>query len=144
MDTDRNAEATRSWAHKYGVLGLGRNPNSVHAVGGPIGSSSTEIAAKLLGMPHLGDGGARAYRMSAHGGNHKTVEMFVLEAYEANVVLKLYEAASTPTVNVPAIKRFMLDSKPFDYSVPVNSRSRKQKRSFGHKTTSSLRTGLLG
>jgi hypothetical protein len=115
LDTARNGEAALEWVHEYGVLGLGTNPNSIHAVAGPIGSSSRQVAAERLGVPHLGHGGTRAYRMSAEGGKHETVEMFVFEAYEANVVLKLYEAASGPTVNVPAIKRFMSNRMPPDY-----------------------------
>ena len=107
MPYERNAQAALAWVHNYGVLGLGRNPTSTFAVAGNLGHSSTQIAAELLGVPHLGHGGTRAYRMSAEGGKHETVEMFVLEAYEANVVLKLYEAASARTVNVSAISRFM-------------------------------------
>ena len=57
--------------------------------------------------------------MSAEGGEHETVEMFVLEAYEANVVLQLYEAASGPTVNVPATARYMSNRKPPDYGHPA-------------------------
>ena len=110
LDTERNAQAALAWVHDYGVLGLDRNPNSTFAVGGNLGRSSTQIAAELLGVPHLGHGGTRAYRMSAEGGKHETVEMFVLEAYEANVVLKLYEAASVRAVNVSAISRFMSDT----------------------------------
>jgi hypothetical protein len=119
LDTARNGEAALEWVHEYGVLGLGTNPNSIHAVAGTMGSSSTQIAAEQLSVPHLGHGGTRAYRMSAVGGEHETIEMFVLEAYEANVVLRLYEAASGPTVNVPAIARYMSNRKPPDYGPPA-------------------------
>ena len=106
-----------------------------------MGSSSMQIAAERLGVPHLGHAGTSAYRMSAEGGEHETFEMFFLEAYEANVVLKLYEAASGPTVNVPTIARYMSNMKPPDYGPPPVPQRRK--RRFGHKTTSSPGAGLL-
>jgi len=80
--------------------------------------------------------------MSAEGGEHETVEMFVLEAYEANVVLQHYEAASGPTVNVRATARYMSNRKPPTMAPPPVPQ--KQKRRFGHKTTSSPRAGLFG
>ena len=80
--------------------------------------------------------------MSAEGGEHETVEMFVLEAYEASVVLKLYEAAFGPTANVPAIKRFMsVGYPPTIISPPIAAPEsaevpQRWKRSSGRKTTS--------
>lgn len=106
LDTPRNGDAALAWAREYGVLGLGVNPGSSFSVSS-INSSSSEIAAERLGMPELGHSGTRAYRKSPAGGQHETVEMFVMEAYEANVVLKLYEAATTKPVNVTAIARYM-------------------------------------
>lgn len=94
LETPRNVEAANDWAHKYGVLGLGTNEDEVHAIGGPIGSSSTQIAARQLGVEYLGHSGTRGYRKSARGGKKETVERFVLEAYEANIVLKLYETVA--------------------------------------------------
>lgn len=120
LDTPRNAEAALRWARKYGVLGLGRNPNSTFAVGGSLASSSIEISARLLGVPHLGHSGTRAYRMSAEGSKDETVEMFVLKALEANVVLKLYTAATARTPNILAIERFMSKDKPA-YAYPPGS-----------------------
>jgi hypothetical protein len=107
LGTARNGDAALVWAHEYGVLGLGINPGSDSAVGGGLVSSSSQIAARRLGTPELGHEGTRAYRMSAEGGKHETVERFVLEACEANVVLKLYEAATAPEPNTHAIERFM-------------------------------------
>lgn len=126
LDTERNAQAALAWAREYGVLGLGTNRNESFAVSGGFFSSSTEIAAEQLGVPHLGHSGTRAYRKSPAGGEHETVEMFVMEAYEANVVLKLYEAATARTVDVPTIARFMssrtdLSPLPAKYSRPVKS-----------------------
>jgi hypothetical protein len=118
LDTTRNAQATLAWVHKYGVLGLGRNPCESFAVVGRISSSSTEIAAEQLGRPGLGHPGPRAYSKGREGGKHETVEGFVFEAYHANVVLKLYEAATAPTVDVPSIARFMLKRRDIAFHLP--------------------------
>lgn len=125
LETPRNVEAANAWALEYGVLGSPPKSNEMHAVGGPIGSSSAQIAARRLGVPHLGHGGTRGYRKSARGGKHETVERFVLEAEEANVVLKLYEAAipkktdegeadheDVDRKDMDAISRFMANEKP--------------------------------
>lgn len=117
LDTPQNERAALRWVREYGVLGLDKNPNSTFAVGGSLASSSAEIAARLLGVPHLGHPGTRAYRMSAEGGAHETVEKFVLMAREANVVLKLYSAATAKTPNMAEIERFMSDEKPH-YAYP--------------------------
>jgi hypothetical protein len=113
LDTERNAQAALAWAREYGVLGLGTNPNESFAVGGGIFSSSAQIAANRLGVPHLGHSGTRAYKKSPTGSKHETVEMFVLEAYEANVVLKLYEAATASTVDPSSIARVMPSKRDF-------------------------------
>jgi hypothetical protein len=109
-----------SWARKYGVLGLGRNPDESLGVSGPLGSSSAMIAAKKLDKPEWGREGQRAYHMSPRGGKHETVESFVFEACEANVVLKLYEAATVKPGSGDAkrrsletISRFMSNEKDF-------------------------------
>lgn len=107
LDTDRNAAAALEWGREYGVLGLGTNPNFSLAIGGHS-PTSTEAAARRLGKPQLGRHGIRRqYRMSDEGGEHETVEMFVLEAHEANDVLKLYTAAAAKTFNRLEIERFM-------------------------------------
>src|SRR3712207_1679263 len=103
LETRPNVEATNAWVHEYGVFGLGHNASEMHAMGGPMGSSSAEIAGRLLGVPHLGHTGTRGYRKSARGGPHETVEKFVFEAYEANIVLKLYEAAATEPADLNSI-----------------------------------------
>jgi hypothetical protein len=119
LDTKSNARAAVRWAREYGVLGLGRNPNESYAVAG-FSSSSREIAVRRLGAHHLCVGGTatRAYRMSASGGKHETVEEFVLEAYEANVVIKLYAAATAKNLYMPAITRFMSNEPPLEYARP--------------------------
>jgi len=121
LDTARNAEAALEWAHQYGVLGLGRNPYESFAIVGGI-SNSTNIAAERLGKLDLDHPGTRAYSKGHRGGKHEPVEGFVLEAYEANIVLKLYEAATAPTVDVPSITRFMSKRGFEDY--PSTSRYR--------------------
>jgi hypothetical protein len=111
LDTPRNAGAALAWARAYGVLGLGYNLTYPHAVG-VTGSSLREIAARQLGKPEIGDGGVRAYRKSAEGGERETVEAFVLEACEANLALKLYAAATAKTLSMPDIERHMSDELP--------------------------------
>jgi hypothetical protein len=74
----------------------------------------------VLGGPHLGQSGTRAYRMSAEGGEHETVEMFVLKAREANIVLKLYTAATAGSLNTDDIERFMSNDRP-TYAYPPGS-----------------------
>ena len=131
LDTERNAEAALSWVHQYGVLGLGRNPNEQFAVGGGLISSSAEISAYMLGKPELAHHGTRAYAKGRRGGPHETVEMFVSEAHEANVVLKLYEAATASTVDPSAIARFMSNRRGDAAYVPEKDRETiKSERGF--------------
>jgi hypothetical protein len=111
FDTPRNADAALAWAREYGVLGLGRNPASSRAISS-LPPSLNEIAARRLGRPELGHSGTRAYRMSAEGGTHETVEAFVLEAYEANLALKLYAAATAKTLSMSDIERYMSNDVP--------------------------------
>lgn len=107
LDTERNAAAALAWTRKYGMLGLGKDPNFSLAVGA-YSPASTEIAARRLGKPQLGRHGIRRqYRKSDEGGEHETVERFVLEAYEANIVLKLYTAATAKAFKEHGIARFM-------------------------------------
>lgn len=105
LETPHNAEVALSWAQKYGVLGLGTNPNESLGVSGALGSTSADIAARKLGKPELGHDGTRAGQMSPRGGKHETVEDFVFEAFEARVVLKLYEAASVKPDSEDAKRR---------------------------------------
>jgi len=109
LDTTRNAEAALTWAHRYGVLGLGRAPFEPFAVVGGV-SNSADITAERLGRLDFVHPGTRAYSKGRRGGKHETVESFVFEAYEANIVLKLYEAATAPTVEASSIARFMSKS----------------------------------
>jgi hypothetical protein len=116
LDTPRNGEAALAWVHQYGVLGLGTNPYESFAVVGGISSNAADIAAERLGRPDLEHPGTRAYSTGHRGGKHETVERFVFEACEANVVLKLYEAATASTVDIPSIARFMSKRRDFaDY-----------------------------
>ncbi len=118
LDTKANARAAVRWAREYGVLGLGRNPNESHSVAS-FSPSSREIAARRLGAHHLYVGGtaSRAYRMSPRGGEHESVEEFVMEAGEASAVLKLYAAATAKTLYKPAITRFMSNER-LEYAYP--------------------------
>ena len=122
LDTPRNGEAALTWAQKYGVLGLGTNPNESFAVAGGALLNAAGITAERLGMPGLRVLGTRAYSKARRGGEHETVEGFVLEAYEANVVLKLYEAATSQPVNRPSITRFMSKRRDSGYDISALDR----------------------
>jgi hypothetical protein len=76
-------------------------------------------------MPGLWDIGTRAYSKGHRGGEHETVEGFVLEAYEANVVLKLYEAATSQPVDLLAIVRYMSKRRESGYDIPALDRLAK-------------------
>jgi hypothetical protein len=118
LDTTRNVEAALTWAHRYGVLGLGRAPHESFAVVGGV-SNSADITAERLGRLDLVHPGTRAYSKGRRGGKHETVEGFVFEAYEANIVLKLYEAATAPTVEASSIARFMSKGGNSPYQPPA-------------------------
>jgi hypothetical protein len=125
LDTPRNGDAALEWAHQYGVLGLGRGYTESFAVVG-FSPNSSYIAAERLGMPDLGLPRVRAYSKGRDGGKHETVEGFVLEAYEANLILKLYEAATAPTVDALSLVRFMpkYDVPPEFWRVATPTRER--------------------
>jgi hypothetical protein len=122
LDTPRNGEAALAWARKYGVLGLGTSPHESFAVTGGALPNAADIAAERLGMPGLRVLGTRAYSKARRGGEHETVEGFVLEAYQANVVLKLYEAATSNPVDLPSIVRFMSKTRDFADNLPAHYR----------------------
>lgn len=122
LDTEHNGRAALAWVHEYGVLGLGTNPDESYAVFGGISSHSTEIAAEKLGMPHISHPGVRAYKKSPRGGKHETVDDFVSEAYQANTMLKLYEAATAPAVDISNIARFMSKKRDLDFYLPAKYR----------------------
>jgi hypothetical protein len=126
LDTPRNGEAALAWAHKYGVLGLGKNPHESFAVVGGVLRNAADITIERLGMPGLWDIGSRAYSKSQRGGEHETVERFVLEAHEANVVLKLYEAATSQPIDLPSIERFLSKSRDLADDLPSPYRTSRK------------------
>jgi hypothetical protein len=103
LDTQRNAEAAKSWAERFGVLGL--NEPDVEILS-PV--SSRQVTADYLGMPWLPDAG-RARLNSGHGGKpYESVENFTLEAWEAYLVLRLYKSVrSQKVVDAPSVIRLM-------------------------------------
>lgn len=114
LDTKKNAAAAKKWAKTYGVLGLGKNPNESHHIGGS--SSLCRTTAFYIGDRNISHDAGRASRMSPRGGKHETVESFAFEAWEAHVALRLYVLASRKKLDVEAIKRFM-DDAPVRYAV---------------------------
>jgi len=103
LDTQRNAEAAKSWAERFGVLGLNDPDMKILS---PM--SSRRVTADYLGMPWLPDAGS-ARRNSGHGGRpRESVENFTFEAWEAHIVLQLYKAVrSQRVVDAPSVIRLM-------------------------------------
>jgi hypothetical protein len=112
LDTQRNAEAAKAWAERFGVLGLNDPDMKILS---PM--NSRRVTADYLGMPWLPEVGS-ARRNSGHGGRpRESVENFTLEAWEAHIVLQLYRAVrSQKTVDVHFVQRFMLT---FDHGEPL-------------------------
>lgn len=103
LGTERNAEAARSWAKEFGVLGL--NPANMPLL---TTVSSDRVTAEYLGAPSLGDVG-RGYRNLARGGRPKeSVANFAFEAWEAHIIWRLYESVRNGgRVDQPSVVRFM-------------------------------------
>jgi hypothetical protein len=110
LDTSRNADVAKSWAEEYGVLGL--NPPDLDLI---RLENSQRVTADYVGMPWRGDV-VMGRRNTAHGGRpNESVENFALAAWEAHIVLRLYEAArSQEGVDTPSIVRFM-SSEPVEF-----------------------------
>jgi hypothetical protein len=118
LDTDRNAAAAKMWAETYGVLGLGRNANESYSIGGSSDlHRTTAIYTGRFDWVH--GPSRRAYRMSARGGEHETVEAFAFEAWQAHLARRLYELASREVLDEASIVRLM-DNIPQAYSLPPN------------------------
>jgi hypothetical protein len=145
LDTERNAEAALEWARNYGVLGLGRNVSESYSIGGA--SSLRRTTAKYTGRLDLARGLSRAYRMSARGGAHETVEAFTFEAWQAYLARRLYELASREVLDEASIVRLM-DDTPQRYSLPPNVRNtwpgRPSEREMYSRDTGSIRSWALG
>jgi hypothetical protein len=114
LDTERNAAAAKSWAERFGVLGLNPPDMSVQSL-----TNSTSATAEYLGMPWLPDK-PRGYRHEARGGRpHESVEHFVFEAWEANIVLRIYESIrSQEVVDAPSVIQFMSRDDQVDLPIP--------------------------
>jgi hypothetical protein len=109
-DTPGNAQAAKSWAEAYGVLGF--NPPDMSLI---RLENSQRVTADYLGMPWRGDV-VMGRRNTAHGGRpNESVENFALAAWEAHIVLRLYESArSQEDVDTPSVVRFM-SSEPVEF-----------------------------
>lgn len=104
LDSDRNAEAALLWARLFGVLGLNKANESIGAWG-----DAYDPTAEYVGLENLPGPPSRAYRRSDIGGPpSESVENFAYEAWEAFVVLRLYEALTDPGgLDLDAIRSFM-------------------------------------
>ena len=105
LDSDKNADAAYEWARTFGVLGV--QPSDVTAW-----DDTSEVIGEFLERP--GPGGLRGMGSlnDARGGPGETVEKFALEAWKANLTLRLYEAATNPEgPAVDTIVGFMPDRR---------------------------------
>jgi len=87
FESKRNTEAALRWADDFGLLGLEYDPVHVSP-----GGSYHDVSADFLGLAERGAASGRQ-RNKAHGGPKETIVRFVREAWEAHLVLRLYEAA---------------------------------------------------
>jgi len=114
LDTERNAAAAKSWAEDFGVLGLNPPAVAMRSL-----TNSTRVTAEYLGMPWLPDK-PRGYRNEARGGRpQESVENFALEAWEAYIVLRLYESVRRhEDVAAPSVIGFMSADDQVDLPIP--------------------------
>jgi hypothetical protein len=114
LDTERNAAAAKLWAEDFGVLGLNPPDVSVRSL-----MNSTSVTAEYLGMPWLPDK-PRGYRSEGRGGMpNESVENFTFEAWEAYIVLRLYESVrSQEVVDEPSVIGFMSPDDQVDLPNP--------------------------
>lgn len=114
LEAQKNQDVALGWAETYGVLGLTRGPE----LGGPFLNEIPERAVYrgLFGgifsveePDEMFAGGIPAYDAAAGsdvGGRGDTVVRFAYEAWIANTVLRLYEAATNPSgVDLVAIQK---------------------------------------
>lgn len=104
LDTDRNAAAALSWADEFGVLGL--TPG--HARTRPM-VSSVAVTSAYLDDEGLEDLALEEQQPDGRGGYPgDSVERFALEAWDAFIALRLYEAATAERgPDVDAIRSYV-------------------------------------
>ena len=114
LDTARNAAAAKLWAEDFGVLGLNPPAMAILSL-----TNSTSVTSEYLGMPWLPDK-PRGYRNEARGGRpQESVENFTFEAWEAYIVLRIYESVrSQEVVDAPSVIRFMSPDDQVDLPIP--------------------------
>lgn len=99
-ETERNEAAAKEWAEINGVLGLSSSPEF------SIMGTASEAAHYYLGTHAV----AYQTRNEGLGGHEETVEAFAVEAWLANMTLRLYEAATNPEgLDVNTIVGYMAD-----------------------------------
>jgi hypothetical protein len=103
LGSPRNVEAAAAWVSKYGVLGLNRPDMSVLGL-----VNSRRVTADYLGTRWAGTA-VIGHRNTARGGRtEESVENFAFEAWEAHIVLRLYQAVrSQEIVDAESAVRFM-------------------------------------
>lgn len=107
LDSDKNVEAVKEWLPGRGVLGIPR-PDLDSEVWG----SSQDVLRGFIGGYGAGVRLSRGTHNDGRGGIEESVERFAVEAWKANMVLRLYEAAARSTgPDMDAIVDLMPDRK---------------------------------
>lgn len=105
LESGKNVDAALQWVRTFGVLGVDLPDITVWG-------ESSEAIEHYLGRPGPDGFQDRGSRSEANGGRSETVERFAGEAWEANMVLRLYEAATNlDGVDTATIVGFMSDQK---------------------------------
>jgi hypothetical protein len=101
LDSDKNARVALEWAHDWGVLGL--QPGYIFVFPSIF---APDVVEHHLGAPEVGNLAVREQHNEARGSD--SVSRFAYEAWEANVALRLYEAATAEGgPDVEAIRCFI-------------------------------------
>ncbi|CAN5703565.1 hypothetical protein BH24ACT20_BH24ACT20_01190 [soil metagenome] len=101
---ERNAAAAKTWAEMYGVLGL-NPPDTASLTENPLRRIT---AGRLAPRGHVYIPSSRYQNSGLGGPPNESVENFALEAWDAHIALRLYEALNTPTrSSLETIRGFM-------------------------------------
>lgn len=137
FDTERNATAHKMWAENFGVLGLDPPDQSDFRL-----PNSTRVMAEYLGRPWLPQK-PRGWRNTARGGRRESVDNFAFEAWEAHMVLRLYQSVrSQEVVDAPSAIRFMSPDDQVD--LPISGRPPHVEKDFYSEDPELTRMWALG
>jgi hypothetical protein len=123
-DTERNAEAALLWAKTFGVLGLNPADSVIHTY-----LTSQRVTADYLGLSWPDDTSRRRQNrpmggmqnLPTGGMPEESVANFAFEAWEAQIVWRLYESVRTGgRVDEDSIIQFMSTINHWDAAITVD------------------------